>query len=70
MGFNDDYQGMSIYSVIVTVSDFYIGKYEVTVAEFKKFIDASNYKTDAEKNGYSYIYDGSWVKKKWSNLER
>ena len=63
MGFNDDYQGMSIYSVIVTVSDFYIGKYEVTVAEFKKFIDASNYKTDAEKNGYSYIYDGSWVKK-------
>ncbi|MCF7913268.1 MAG: SUMF1/EgtB/PvdO family nonheme iron enzyme [Candidatus Cloacimonetes bacterium] len=47
----------------VTVSDFYIGKYEVTVAEFKEFIDATSYKTDAEKNGYSWIYDGGWKKK-------
>jgi formylglycine-generating enzyme required for sulfatase activity len=47
----------------VTVSDFYIGRYEVTVAEFKEFIDATSYKTDAEKNGYSWIYDGSWETK-------
>ncbi|MDP8210045.1 MAG: formylglycine-generating enzyme family protein, partial [Candidatus Stygibacter australis] len=46
-----------------TVSDFYISKYEVTVAEFKEFIDATDYITDAEKNGCSWIYDGSWSKK-------
>ncbi|MCK4312407.1 MAG: SUMF1/EgtB/PvdO family nonheme iron enzyme [Candidatus Cloacimonetes bacterium] len=41
----------------VYVSDFYIGTYEVTVAEFKEFIDATSYKTDAEKSGYSSIWD-------------
>jgi sulfatase modifying factor 1 len=40
----------------VSLDDFYIGKYEVTVREFKKFIDATNYKTDAEKNDYSFIW--------------
>ena len=52
---------------IVTVSTFYMSKYEVTVAEFKEFIDATGHQTDADKrtSGYgSYIYDGSnWVKK-------
>jgi formylglycine-generating enzyme required for sulfatase activity len=48
----------------VTVSDFYIGKYEVTVKQFKIFIDETVYKTDAEKNGYSWIWNGSkWEKK-------
>lgn len=35
----------------VTVSDFYLSKYELTVAEFQTFIEASGYQTDAEKNG-------------------
>ncbi len=47
----------------VTMDDFYMGKYEVTVARFKKFIDATGYETDAEKNGYSWIWDGEWKKK-------
>lgn len=48
----------------VCVDDFYIGRHEVTVKEFKTFIDATNYKTDAEKKGYSYIWTGSnWEKK-------
>jgi sulfatase modifying factor 1 len=33
----------------VTVNSFYIGKYEVTFAEFKKFIDATGYLTDSEQ---------------------
>ena len=33
----------------VKLSDFYMGKYEVTFAEFKKFIEESGYPTDAEK---------------------
>ncbi|MCX6303600.1 MAG: SUMF1/EgtB/PvdO family nonheme iron enzyme [Bacteroidetes bacterium] len=33
----------------VTVTSFYFGKYEVTFQDFKKFIDATGYVTDAEK---------------------
>jgi sulfatase modifying factor 1 len=50
----------------VTVSDFYMGKYEVTVAEFEKFINATNYQTDADKGGNSWVYTihnmGGWKK--------
>ena len=51
----------------VTVGNFYLGRYEVTVAQFKAFIDETGYKTDADKRtgGYgSYIWNGSsWEKK-------
>jgi formylglycine-generating enzyme required for sulfatase activity len=33
----------------VTLNSFFLGKYEVTNAEFKKFVDATGYKTDAEQ---------------------
>ena len=33
---------------IVTVSSFEIGKYEVTIGQFRKFIEATGYLTDAE----------------------
>ncbi len=35
---------------MVCVKDFAIGKYEVTVGAFKKFVDATGYRTDAERN--------------------
>jgi len=53
----------------VTLNSFYFGKFEVTVKDFKKFIDATGYKTDAEqvdtvrmKHGLSPrgINNGSW----------
>jgi serine/threonine protein kinase len=48
----------------VTVNSFYISKYEVTVAEFEKFVNATGYKTDAEKEGWSYVWTGSeWEKR-------
>ena len=51
----------------VTLDDFYMGKYEVTLAQFKAFVKDSGYKTDAEKrtDDYgSYVYEnGSWNKK-------
>ena len=42
----------------VRVSDFYISKYAVTVTEFKRFIEESGHRTDAEKKGFSFILEG------------
>lgn len=51
----------------VTLNNYYIGKYEVTLAQFKAFIEDSGYNTDAEKGtgGYgSYIWEnGNWNNK-------
>ena len=48
----------------VTLNSYYIGQYEVTVQEFRAFIDASGYVTDAEKDGGSYFWTGSaWEKR-------
>jgi formylglycine-generating enzyme required for sulfatase activity len=33
----------------VTITGFYFGKYEVTFRDFKKFVDATGYKTEAEQ---------------------
>ena len=43
----------------VKVSDFYMSRYEVTVAEFKRFVAESGYRTDAEKGDGSWILHGS-----------
>ena len=53
----------------VTVNNFYISKYEVTFSDFKKFIDATGYKTEAEQpdsvrmkhgNRARGVYNGTW----------
>ena len=36
---------------------FAIGKREISVEEFKVFVDRTGYKTDAERSGYSIVYD-------------
>jgi formylglycine-generating enzyme required for sulfatase activity len=43
----------------VTVSDFYIGRYEETVGEFKRFVDETGYVPETDS---AYIWDGSWKK--------
>jgi len=45
----------------VTVSSFMIGKYELSVAEFRAFVNATSYKTTAEIYGGAWIWNG----KKW-----
>jgi formylglycine-generating enzyme len=47
----------------VRLSDFYMSKYAVTVSEFRSFVEATGYRTDAEKGGYSYIVTDGQVKK-------
>ncbi len=56
----------------VCVDDFYMGKYEVTVGEFREFVDETGYKTEAEwQDGcHSWIRDGREEKIRdhnWSN---
>ena len=36
---------------------FAIGRTEVTVAQFRAFVERAPYRTDAEKQGYSVVYD-------------
>lgn len=45
-------------------SEYYIGKYEVTKAAFKKFVDETGYETEAEIAGFSYTnVNGEYVKR-------
>jgi formylglycine-generating enzyme required for sulfatase activity len=47
----------------VEVKRFAIGKYEVTVEEFKCFVEAAGYRTEAETGDGCYSWDGSQWKK-------
>jgi len=47
----------------VRLSSFYMSKYAVTVAEFRKFVEATGYRTDAEKDGWSIIFTDKVEKK-------
>lgn len=47
----------------VTVSDFYLGAYEVTVEQFKQFIEATGYQTDASRDSFSYVFKSSTIER-------
>jgi formylglycine-generating enzyme required for sulfatase activity len=54
----------------VTVSGFYMGKYEVTVGEFRQFVNASGYKTQSESRGGHVLIESKWESKtdaNWKN---
>ena len=53
----------------VTLSDYYIGKYEVTVAQFEEFVGETGYKTDAEKAGFSYMIKKIDGKGQWTEVK-
>jgi formylglycine-generating enzyme len=49
----------------VTLKSFWMDEHEVTVAQFEKFVAATKYQTDAEKFGWSGVFDvksGEWTK--------
>jgi formylglycine-generating enzyme required for sulfatase activity len=48
----------------VTLDDYFIGKYEVTVEEWGAFAKATGYKTTAEKEGSAWVFTGS----EWSRV--
>ncbi len=43
----------------LSLPEFWIGRYEVTVAQFAAFVQATGYETTAEKEGTGYTYTGS-----------
>lgn len=65
MGSVDEFMPENVRPVHeVEVSDFYLGKYEVSLKQFYDFIEDSGYITTAEKNGFSYIFTGQGFEKK------
>jgi formylglycine-generating enzyme required for sulfatase activity len=40
----------------VKLSPFYLDAYEVTNSDFAKFVEATGYRTDAEKKGFSWVF--------------
>lgn len=42
---------------VVYLDDFYIDKYEVTNAQFKEFVEATGYVTDAERKKYGEVWN-------------
>ena len=49
----------------VTVKSFWIDRHEVTVAEFARFVEATRYVTEAERFGWSGVFDartGDWTR--------
>lgn len=52
-GFSEDGEGPIRE---ITLDAFYIDKTTVTNADFKKFIKETNYQTDAEKYGWSFVF--------------
>ena len=55
----------------VTVDAFAIGRYPVTVGEFRRFVEAKGYQTEAEREGGAYVYGKEWWRQKpdanWRN---
>src|SRR5215208_5644054 len=57
----------------VKVNSFWMDKTEVTVGQFRKFVDATQYVTDAEKFGWSGVFDPAvkgWAKVDGANWRR
>ncbi|MCY3020156.1 MAG: formylglycine-generating enzyme family protein [Planctomycetota bacterium] len=61
MGSNDgDEKEMPVHKVRISRS-YYIGRYHVTVAQFRAFADTAQYQTDAEKGGAGWtVKAGTW----------
>jgi formylglycine-generating enzyme required for sulfatase activity len=51
----------------VSINKFAMGRYELTVGEFRQFVNANGYKTDAEKGGDCWSWAKDWKNVKGAN---
>ena len=51
----------------VRLDGFWMGKTEVTVGQFKRFVNDSGYRTEAEKSKRCWVFDGKWKQKTGAN---
>ena len=66
MGSPSSEDGREIYEKqhrVTITNGFWMGKYEVTQAQYRAFADASGYKTESERDGYALYFDGSSYQK-------
>lgn len=49
----------------VYLDEFCIGQYELTVAQFRAFVEAKGYQTTAERKGWAY----AWTGQRWETVE-
>lgn len=50
----------------VAINSFWIDRHELTVGEFARFVEATNYRTEAEQFGWSGVFDsatGRWERR-------
>ena len=73
MGSPEDEEGRysdeKLHRVRIT-RGFYMGVTEVTVGQWKRFVEETGYRTQAEREGGAWIWTGKWEKKKgyyWDN---
>lgn len=56
---------------VIIAKAFAMGKYEVTVGQFRQFVDETRYQTDAEKQGGCFIYkNDAWNQQKGHSWEK
>ena len=58
MGLSDGFGNEKPVHTVTISKAFYAGKYEVTVGELKRFVQATRYKTEREQGKGSYVYSG------------
>ncbi len=72
MGSSDDEADEKPVHNVKLTNPYYIGKYEVTQKQFREFVNATGYKTEAERGDGSWIWNGSEWKKdanaNWKNI--
>ena len=51
----------------VTLSSFSMSSTEVTVGQFRRFVNLTGYKTEAENGGGGWVWTGKWEKKADAN---
>ena len=51
---------------VVSVSSYWLSKYEVTVGQFRQFVAETGYVTSAERQGGWLVWTGSFLERKYN----